>query len=174
MSEIRIAELESQIETLKRRNQDLETKILQAEASAERAIIESHLRTAAVEAGVVIGALPDVVSRAMRTGQWKLDSRGKLLRQQDGQPDVDTKGDYVTPKAWLKSLKAESPYYFADPQEQAQKSQDEPPNPWSAEHWNLTKQSRVAAISLDEARRMAKAAGSSLDATQPPKSKAQS
>jgi|tagenome__1003787_1003787.scaffolds.fasta_scaffold13196657_1 hypothetical protein len=41
-------------------------------------------------------------------------------------------------------------------------------NPWSREHWNPTKQQRVAAISVQEARRLAAEAGTTLDATDPP------
>jgi hypothetical protein len=46
--------------------------------------------------------------------------------------------------------------------------QDEVKNPWSAEHWNISEQSRIAAISLDEARKMAREATAGLDETDPP------
>ena len=42
-------------------------------------------------------------------------------------------------------------------------------NPWSAEHWNLTKQGSVAKSDLGLAQRLAKAAGSFIGATRPAK-----
>lgn len=41
-------------------------------------------------------------------------------------------------------------------------------NPWTRENWNTAQQQRIAAISLVEARKFARAAGTTLDNPDPP------
>jgi hypothetical protein len=159
MSDLKISHLESQIDTLRQRLDEAQTRAQQAEAALERRTIEMAVRTAVAEASGAAGVGDDLSAKALREGQWRVDtSDPAVLRQQV--------------KTWMAEVKKTSPWFFADAKEMVAKSRDEPPNPWSAEHWNLTKQSRVAAISLDEARRLARAAGSDLHATQPPAPKA--
>jgi hypothetical protein len=81
---------------------------------------------------------------------------------------VDTNGDYVTPQNWLKGLKTEAPHFFQDAQV-SPGAKEEVLNPWSREYWNVTKQGRVAAVSIDEAHRLAAMVGSHVGATHPPK-----
>jgi hypothetical protein len=168
MADLKTFDIEHTIEVLKRKNDDLELQLSRAQHQAEQAILERHLTVKAVAAGVLPGATRDAVARALREWKWKVDSKGQVLRiGPDGQEVRDVSNEAETASVF-QSIKTAMPSYFGDAQEQAAKSRQEPPNPWSRENWNVTKQSRVAAISLDEARRMAKAAGSSLDATQPP------
>jgi hypothetical protein len=162
----KISELEHQLQTAHRRLDEMKLRVLQAEGAAERSTIESHLRAAALHAGIVDGAVDDVVARAVRAGEWKVDTKGKLIRMRDGVADVDTHGQPITPKSYFRALKAEAPFYFAEAAT-ATKGGDGADNPWSAEAWNVTKQSRLCSINMDEARRLAAAAGSSLDATKP-------
>src|SRR4051812_17219649 len=122
----RIAELEAQVEILQRKNETLEIEAAQAKRSAEKMAIESHLRSAALQDGRFRGEklVEDIVDNALRSGQWKLDSTGRLLRERDGTPDMDVNGDYLTPKAWIKSLEKTAPHFFQD----VQKSDPSCPN----------------------------------------------
>jgi hypothetical protein len=173
MTEDRVTQLKHQLQIAQRRAEEAETRAAQAERSYEKSQIEIHIREAAAACGVKEGAIPDVVARALRTGEWKLDSQGKLLRQKDGLPDVDTKGDYITPKNWVKSLRSDAPFYFQDGQEVVDAQVAKPGhlhtgvNPWLPEHWNMTKQARICAVSMIEAAHLAEEAGTKVGATRP-------
>src|SRR3954451_12105505 len=103
--EDRIAQLEHQVKVLRSRCEELEITARQAERAAEKATIESHIRSAAVEVGIIPAAIEDVVYKALEGGQWKTDSREKLVHYVDEQPVVDIHGDYMTPQVWLRGLK---------------------------------------------------------------------
>jgi hypothetical protein len=176
MTEDRTSQLEHQLQIAQRRIEELETRALQADRETERMKIEVHIREAALEAGVRPGAVPDLVARAVRSGEWKVDSQGKLMRMAEGLPDVDTRGDYVTPKTWVHSLKDEAPYYFTGGQTQRpdDSSAEKPaghlhtgPNPWLAQNWNMTRQARICGISMQEAARLAAEAGCKIGDTRP-------
>src|SRR4051812_22594917 len=90
----RIAELESQNEIQRRRIGDLERESAAATAKTERTIVEMHIRDAvATERTLHPAAAHDVIKRALENGDWRLDSRGKLLRMSEGVPDVTDSGD---------------------------------------------------------------------------------
>src|SRR5688500_2147953 len=108
--EERISQLEHRNTELEQQLVIAEARIKEAESIAQRATVESHMRIAALEVGIFPSAMYDVVDRALKTGEWKTDSKGRLLRQRDGVADVDIKGNYVTPNAYLKSLKSEAPF----------------------------------------------------------------
>jgi hypothetical protein len=163
----RVSELEHQLQVAQRRCEELEIAARQAERAAEKATIESHIRAAAVEVGIIPDAIQDVVYKALEGGQWKTNSKGRLVHYVDEQPVVDIHGDYMTPQVWLKGLRSTAAHFFSDGQV-SPGAKEEVLNPWSREYWNLTKQGRIAAVSIDEARRLAEAVGSLLGATQPP------
>jgi hypothetical protein len=169
----RIADLEHNLQVLQRRLEEAETRAMQAERETERMKIETHVREAALESGVKPGAIPDVVARAVRSGEWKVNSQGALMRMKEGLPDVNTRGDYVTPKSWVRRLKDEAPYYFDGGQDTVDAPAAKPghlhtgPNPWLVENWNMTRQARICAVSMTEAARLAAGAGCRVGDTRP-------
>jgi hypothetical protein len=165
VSELKNIELEIQNETLRRRILDLESKVLQAEHTAERAVIERELTVAALSTGMMPKAVEGAVSTSIGTGEWKLTTDGKVVRYLDGKPSVDTLGEYLTAEEYFKDHKKKLPSFYSDAQD---KPQNQKKNPWTREHWNLTQQSLEIAKSLDDARKMAADAGSSLTGTKPP------
>src|SRR3954470_17304266 len=112
MTEDRIAQLEHQLQVAQRRCEELEIAARQAERAAEKATIESHIRAAAVEVGIIPAAIEDVVYKALDGGQWRTDSKGRLVHYVDEQPVVDIHGDFMTPQGWLKGLKSSAPHFF--------------------------------------------------------------
>lgn len=167
MAEDRISQLEQQLLTAQRRAEELEARAVKAERAAERASFEADLRVAAIEAGAIPDAVPDLLAGAVRRADWKRMDRGEIVRLRDGIPELDDLGNYVTPQRWMARQKKALPGYFQDGAKPAARS-DQPPNPWTDAHWNKTEQWKIARVSMDEARKLAQEAGSSLDATQPP------
>ncbi|EWY36423.1 hypothetical protein N825_27140 [Skermanella stibiiresistens SB22] len=161
----RVLELEAQVAALQRRLDEAEIRARQAERARELEAITRHVREAALAEGVLPTALDDVSDRAIRSGQWKLSAKGDIYRVEDGVPVVTPAGDYVTPRAWLKGLKEQAGFYFADdPHQQANAGVV---NPWTKDHWNLSEQGRIARESHETAQRLAAEAGSTLGATRP-------
>jgi hypothetical protein len=187
-----IAELEARAEILARRLEEaerertkaekradqLEVRAMQAETSAENALVESHLRAAALEAGSTAeptegsekGPLDDAVRRAMIDDAWKIDSQGKPYRLlQNGDYD------YTPPATVMKKLREKIPPYFPKHQGNGVTEATGTAIPagtvnyWSKQHWNRTKQSEYQIQNgTDAADAMATAAGSSLYAIHPP------
>jgi hypothetical protein len=188
-----IAQLEAQVETLSRRNAELEqqlakaeslaqkneTRAIQAEGAAEKAAIESHLRIAALEAGSTQeptagsaeGPLDSVVRRAMADEKWKVDSQGKLYRLGDDGEPVMTPTAYETPAVWMRQFRETLPGAFPKHQQGVQAAAQGSPgaakNPWSREYWNITDQGHfMNDHGMDAAN--AAAAGSTVYAVSPP------
>lgn len=173
-------DLQRELETARRRIAQLETEVMQAQAEAERAAIESHLRIAALEAGSTqeptsgsdVGPLEDVVRRAMIDENWKIDSQGRSYR-----PRQDGLYDYTPPSTWMKKFRETMPPYFPKYQGSdatgtsgASNPVGTGPNPWTREAWNVTKQSEyILKEGMAKAEAMATAAGSTVHATHPPK-----
>jgi hypothetical protein len=186
-----IAELEARAEILARRNAELEQELakaeklaaknevcaMQSEGAAEKAIVESHIRAAALEAGSTAeptegsdrGPLDDVVRRMMIDHDWKADSQGKPFR-----PLPDGKLDYTSPAELMKKLRTDMPPLFPKHQGAAATGANgipagTGPNPWSKKNWNQYEQNQYQiAHGEDAADALARSVGSSLYATHPP------
>jgi hypothetical protein len=186
----RIDELELALEAAKRRGDQLETRAMQAEAEAEKTTIISHLRVAAYLAGSTDappgkerGPIDDVVDNALRSGKWKLDSKGKLLRvREDGHADMTTDGQYIPISAWMREHRKEFPSYFPNAdQADAPKSTSsrqaggaDVSNPWTAAGWNQQRQNEYQQQhGLEKATAAAAAAGVSVYASKPASSASQ-
>jgi uncharacterized coiled-coil protein SlyX len=149
----RIAELESQTEIQRRRIAELERALAASEAKTTRAVIEGHLRDAVARTpDLHPAAAADVVRRALESGQWQLDSQGRLLRLSEGVPDVTAEGEYVSPREWIKGLRVEAPHLFAQTQQGAGTGQK---NPWARDSRNVTEQMRLYRSNPELARRLA-------------------
>ena len=149
---------------------------MQAEGAAEKAIVESHIRAAALEAGSTAeptagserGPLDDVVRRMMIDHDWKADSEGKPFR-----PLPNGDYDYTSPSALMKKLRTEMPPLFPKHQGGTDPASSSPqassgPNPWTLEHWNQHAQNQYEIQhGTDKATAMAAAAGVDVYATKP-------
>ena len=70
--------------------------------------LEYHVGTAARRLGIIEDAVPDIISRAKRSGEWDLDSAGKLRVKDEHGFFADTAYE------WVQAVKAEVPTYFTD------------------------------------------------------------
>jgi hypothetical protein len=159
-------ELESQILILQRRLEEAETRAIQAERATEKKTVEMEIRNAAAVVGANPAAMEDLLDRALKSGDWRTNSKGQLMRMVEGVPEVDTDGNYVTPRAWLKSLKPTAPYLFIDAADGGEKDTVER-NPWLSQHWNMSDQGKLYAKDKVKAEQLAAAAGSRVGATRP-------
>lgn len=81
----------------------------------------------------------------------------------------------ITPDIWLQEMQPKRPHWWPESQGGGAKGGKgggfAGDNPWSAAHWNLTKQGQILSQAGGEAKaeQMAKAAGSYIGATAPPK-----
>jgi hypothetical protein len=152
-------ERDLQIEILKRRLAEAEAQVAAAEAARERAVVEGHLRDAIARTPDLHPAAgPDVLQRAVDGGEWRLDSRGRLMRVSDGQPEVTDTGEYVSPRVCINSLRETAGHLFvqsADQQPGQTAQAAGAKNPWAPGSINVTEQMRMLRSSPDIARQMA-------------------
>jgi hypothetical protein len=192
-----IAEMEAQVETLSRRLEETEQELskakrlaqqaeiraVQAEGSAEKAIVESHIRAAAIAAGSTLeptegsktGPLEDVVRAAMSQARWKTNSEGKVfLEGDDGKPVMTTEG-HSTPLDWMQSYRQKWHRLFPKHQGDAGTGSTTGAgvpagdvNYWSPERWDTTEQGYVIRDhGMAAAKAMADAEGVDVYATKP-------
>lgn len=81
----------------------------------------------------------------------------------------------ITPKDWLAEIQSKKPHWWgstggtgARPGTGSFQGSD---NPWSREHWNVTKQNQIYRENKQRAEQMAKAAGTSIGGTKAPEKK---
>jgi hypothetical protein len=166
-----IEKLESQNITLQRRLDEAEAAVKRLTAERDKAIAGQHLAAEAAAAGARPSAIPDVVDRALRSGPWKLNSKGKPVRHAaDGFPELDGKADPITPRSVVESFRSEVPDYFTNgeqtsaetparsaPASKASADLNGMENPWK--NFNLTKQAEIFVRDPSLAQRLADAAG---------------
>ncbi|MEE9367027.1 MAG: hypothetical protein V3W44_10095 [Dehalococcoidales bacterium] len=140
-----------------------------------KGIISDHVRTAATKAKVVPTAVEDVL--ALSGGIFE-------VVDVDGVHKVVTKDKVgvapgLDPDAYFAEVAPNKPHWFPGSQGAgANGGKNFLPglngkNPWSREHWNLTERGKILREhGPEKAEQYAKAAGSTLNATQPPKAKA--
>jgi cell division septum initiation protein DivIVA len=151
-----IAELEYQIETLTRRNSELEASLKKETARADNEHAGRHIAVAAARAGVRPGAIEDAVLRAVSAGQWKADKSGRITRYSaDGFLEL-VDGEIVTPQRAVEALREKADHLWPDAPEANQGAPQQAPaaqqgkpktaytgdNPWikGKATWNFTKQ----------------------------------
>jgi len=137
-----------------------------------KGIISDHVRTAATKAKVVPTAVDDVL--ALSGGIFEVvDVDGKnrvVTRDNIGiTPGLD-------PDSYFAEVAPNKPHWFPNSQGAgAGGGKGSMPglngnNPWTKEHWNLTERGKIIREQgVEKAEQYAKAAGSTLNATQPPK-----
>lgn len=129
--------------------------------------IERALRDAAGEMKVISSAIMDAVIRGRDL--FEFDEAGRLITK-DGSDA--TAG--LSPKEWLKEMQEKTPHWW--PASVGGGANGGGPNgfgggagnPWSREHWNVTKQGAyVKQFGIDKASQMAERVGSKVGATKP-------
>lgn len=148
-------------EDLKKRIAELEKQNKQLQAENAKLTISNRILPLVWASGARTEAVDDLMLRAER------DFEVLPNRQ------LQTK-DFQTPSEWLISMKTVAAHCWpvTDDQEDKQPSMPASDNPWSAKHWNLTKQGQyIVQHGEAKAEQMAKAAGSFIGATAPAKAR---
>jgi len=114
----------------------------------QQGMVSAALRTAAKNAGVHESAVDDVL---MRAGIFEVTADGGAIRAKESVGV--TPG--ITPEMWLAEMRAKSPHWWPAPKSNREYTE----NPWTASHWNLTRQGAIYRESPERAERLAKAAG---------------
>jgi hypothetical protein len=167
MANLQIDQMESQIEALKRRLAESEATINKLTSERDVSLAARKLAISAASAGVMPGAIPDAVNRALNAGTWRQDDKGRLvLFAEDGFPAHDGAYDAMTVDSFVKSLRHEVPYLWpasesaaADKGADSKPAAADPENPWSKEYFNLTRQAAVWVRDPARAEKLAAAAG---------------
>lgn len=167
----RTAPLEHQVATLKRERDELKVSNEQWVGKDRSRTIREHLRKAAIEKKVRPEAMDDVLDLGERVHELTDDGR---VVTRDGvgiTPGLE-------PVGWLDEVSEKRSYWWPDSQGGGAGgsgrggSAGGGKNPWSRDHWNVTEQARVfKQHGRERAEALAKAAGSSIGATQPPPAK---
>ena len=168
MTALQVDQLESQIEALRRRLAESEATISKLTSERDVSLAARKIAISAASAGVMPGAIPDAVNRALNAGTWRHDDKGRVvLFGEDGFPAHDGAYDAMTVDSYVKSLRQEVPYLWpaSEPAAVADKAADDKPaaadpeNPWSKEYFNLTKQAAIWVRDPGRAEKLAAAAG---------------
>jgi hypothetical protein len=165
---------EGQIRVLSEALNKRESELQAALRENEQIIISRALTDAALAAGVVPAAIPDVLSRGTRDG-WVLNEKKVPIMMRNGEIVFgDNAVDPLTPREWAsRTLRDSAPWFFNQASGTGASGANIAGgsiNPWTATHWNVTKQSEfMQKEGIAKAEQMAKAAGSSLTAIHPPK-----
>lgn len=116
--------------------------------------LDAALRAEAKQQNMFDAAISDALSHADH--ELKVVN-GKFVNQ-----------DGLSVSDWLTGKRETSPHWFE------QKVEDKPEptkklrqNPWSSQHWNLTEQGRVMKINMQQAERLAEAAGTTVNGNRP-------
>ena len=163
----KIGPLERQVETLTGERNEANVKIIDLEKQILNRDRDGIVRDAAVDMKVIDTAVPDVL----------LNARVVLERNEEGRFVTKDGIDGVTPgldaKAYLKEMQKARPHWWpvsegggagggrGGPRTRAN-------NPFTRELWNLTEQGRIIKDEgLEEAQRLAKAAGTKVGGARP-------
>jgi hypothetical protein len=184
MSDAKIMRLEAENELLTseiaKLKAEYKSQITELKAKAGRAAAGRHLAVAAMRAGVLPEALPDLMNRADAAG-WTTDEADNpvLWDTKRNAPAFDPENnlDMMTPESWVKSMKKTAQHFFASPaQPQAYGSGPARSpggfdlsgrNPWNADTWDDMAQVSIYRENPDRAKAMAEAAGSHIGALRP-------
>lgn len=176
------------IESLTRENDRLKAELKQAEARISQAEAGQRIASIAAASGVMAKAIPDVVTRALSAGTWKMDKNTRQFYRAgaDGLPDIAATGGTVTLESVVASLRQDAPHLWPEgeeseapagrpvqaPQARKPSNMDErmvprnpnsgpadAENPWTNAARNLTKQAAIIEADPAKALKLAMAAG---------------
>jgi len=167
--------------TINSQTAPLERSLNQAQTALEEALAENqalkgaevkrsihdNLRTAMTESKVIPEAQEDVLMLAERMFHIREDDGAIVTKEDNGvTPGIDA-------AMWLQEMSDKRPHWWPQNVGGGGKGSGSTAggfagNPWTKEHWNLTKQGQVVTSQgLEKANAMAAAAGSKLGATRP-------
>lgn len=176
------------IESLTRKVEGLEADLKKAEARADQAEAGQRIASIAAASGVMAKAIPDVVTRALSAGTWKMDKNTRQYYRvgADGLPDIAASGGTVSLESIVASLRQDAPHLWPEGEEPeapagrpAQAPQARKPsnmaermvprnpnsgpadaeNPWTDAARNITKQAAIIDDDPAKALKLATAAG---------------
>jgi hypothetical protein len=153
---------EAEIKRLEQQVTDLKIALAQKTRDHEKSEIARHFERAMNKVNISYSAREDIMHRAISSGEWKLDSRGKLFRQLPSGVQVNQEGEYSSPDEYLETLKVTAPHLTGIPS-QPTNSDDSAPNPWMKPSENLTRQGEIVKSNPARARQLAAAAGVTLN-----------
>lgn len=164
--------LEGQINALKAQAESFQKERDAAVAENKRIVVSGEITRAAVAAGVLPDAIPDLLSRADRSG-WTRNDKGEVVLL-DSKTNSYVYGgngvDYITPEEWVLSLKQSARHFFNLPFGGGATGSDQSAsgkNPWVKENWDDMEQARIYRADPVRAEQMAKLAGSRIGALRP-------
>lgn len=104
------------IESLTRENDRLKASVKALEGELSQAQAGQRVAAIAAASGVMPKAIPDVVTRALLAGSWKVDKNtGQFYRVgADGLPDIAAMGGTVTLESIVASLRQDAPHLWPD------------------------------------------------------------
>jgi hypothetical protein len=163
---------EAQVEALRRRLSEVEDERDKLKGERDKALAGQAIAIAAAAAGVLPSAIPDAVNRAQAAGEWKPSKGGRFVLQKDGFPDYNDRFEPISADVFLNSLKRDAPYFWptaagedataaagpAAPEKPAATASNKR-NPFTKEHWNLTKQCELYNADRALAERLSAEAG---------------
>jgi hypothetical protein len=166
-----VGPLERELDTLREGKITSDLEISAFKTKDKTRVISDAVRKSATESKVVGTALEDVLMVAK--SHFEINDSG----------EVRTKGDIsgvtagVDAQMWMQDMVLARPHWFPSTTGGGSGGSDGrgggfPGNPWSKEHWNLTKQGQIVKQhGPEKAEQMMKSAGSHVGATKPPEGK---
>lgn len=174
INEIVEQRLKSRIAPLEREKTTLATKLAEKEKAIEelthrerRSKIVEEIRSAATKAKLLPEAIDDAVLLGMQT--MDLDEMGAVrVKANSG----FTEG--VDPSVWFTELQNKRPHWWGTSSGSGARGSggsNSGENPFSHEHWNLTKQGQLMKENPKRAEEMARSAGTTIGGKRPPAKK---
>jgi hypothetical protein len=154
-SEERIAGLERAYGNLQGENKILNERI----ATLQSAMIRGALREAAKVAGIRAEAIDDLLNRDK---VFEVAPDGVVVTREGV---GCTPG--ISPEQWVREARPRYPHWFSSQSHAGDESFAQ--NPWSSEHWNITRQGKLMEVDMKQAEAMARAAGVDVMAAHPKK-----
>jgi hypothetical protein len=143
--------------------------IQQLQGNETRRTVHDSLRSAMTEAKIIPEAYDDVLMLAERVFNVREDDGAVVTKDEVGAtPGIDA-------AMWLQEMADKRPHWWPVSQGGGGRGSTSQGggfagNPWSKEHWNMTKQGQVVqAQGMEKANQMAAAAGSKVGAAHPAK-----
>lgn len=154
----KLTPIEREKKTLAERNALLEQENSELKNRDRRRLIHDAVRREAIASKMIETAVEDALLMAERS--FEVNEEG----------DVVTK-EGVSPKDWLIDMQPKRPHWWPASQGAGGRGSGGgsglTDNPWTADNWNLTRQSQIYREDAAKADRMAKAAGSTVGAARP-------
>lgn len=161
----RIAPVERELNAVKGENTTLKESVTSFKTKDKRRLISDAVRTAGTNLQIIPQAFDDVVMLGEHS--LEVNDDGKVVTK-----DANGLVPGLDVESWLSDLRDKKAYWWPGSSGGGAGGggggQGGGNNPWSKEHWSLTAQGAVVKTKgMEQATKLAKAAGSSIGATKP-------